>query len=1197
MDVLDEIDMANSRAKRRKLSHSSEDSVPDIDADGYSTASSSGVSASTAQTYGRTESMGRRLTSPSVSRKGHVGTEERNSGPTMSNERLVAANSTGSSSIMTLQINDLLGEIRPDYEELMPGIEKTLQRLQEVILDIPDVGPMTATEAEKVLRKETGICVPFPNPRPGKDTKFTFEFKRPVQIKLVGSFQRQLGIESKDVSTVDLAATLPDSILQEKDFLNHRYFHKRAYYIAQVAAGVRRNAKNEFKLSFEYQDGITSKPTLIVEPTGSSPPGFLRPKFRVRIICAISADVFPGNKLLPAKCCRRASDDTSPTPFYNACVRSEATVELYDKLFQETAAHCDAFRDVSRLGRLWLRQRGFGGSVVRGGFGPFEWTTVCALLLRSGGAKGRPALSPRYTCLQFFKAILQFLAAKDLTDPVLLNGATCEIPRSDSPVLFDGGAQINVLFKMTPWSYQLLRQGARSTIAAFNSKVGDNFESIFVRRLDEDLLSFDQCLLLEARAMFQDQDSQGSTPKSYQKLYAVLSKALGNRVKLIHLKHDDPPKWSIDKPLKQNPKANKMIRIGLFLDSDHVDRLVDHGPLAEDLPAAAEFREFWGEKADLRRFKDGSITESLVWSEETPVTQQIISYILQRHLDLPPSAVNFLVDQVEHLVLDQSSALPRKSAFKIVNDAFQSLTTQLRQLEGLPLSIRSILPASSQLRYASLLPLRTSTPTHPIDIIIEFERSARWPDSLPAIQRTKVAFLIKLGDLLSAAAPKITTRISLENISNPASTYSNTSFLEILVPSPTPLLLPPIPFRLRIHHDRTLTLLQKALSSTISPLTRSSLTRTLQSTTRHYLATPPHTITLSRLSTLHPTLPLTISLLKTWTSSHHLTHSLPEEILEILAARPYLHPYPYTVPSSAQTAFLRALNFIATWDWVAEPLIVDLRGSGGSPSHNDNTSSSSSRTSSKEAGNGGMTAEAVSNLETRFRAWRTQLDPALNNVIWFVGTNLDETGVLWTQGARPPKVVAARLTALARASVELVRARGVSMGEADWKHLFQSPLGDFDFLISLKKHVQAKNGGGKASQFRNLQLQSFASSTDGDAIERLTFDPIALFLADLERCFGQQILFFYGGDASRIIAGLWNPRVLGKGREWRVKMGYSTIPVPIEMGGEREGEGGEGKVEGVVNQRGILAEIEMLGGGLVERIEVVKGLIVGEGDY
>lgn len=1171
--------MATERAKRRKLSRSSnEPEVVKSDVDEVESESGSETSQRESRTNGQ---GGVKVPTVMASKAAPDGvSEHRNRVQNhASTEQIMGSSAAGLPSMMNLQIDDLLRDIRPDYEKLTSRLEKTLLRLRQIIQELPDVGPMTVSEAEKALRKEGGVRIPFPNPRPSKDSKYTFAYKRPTSVDVGGSLPLQFVLKSKDICTVDLSITIPDSVLQEKDFLNRRYFSKRAYYLAQIAAGIRRNAKNVFKLSFEYQDNITLKPALIVEPTHFSPHGFQKSNLRVRIITAISPEIFPGNKTLPGKCCLRASDETSPTPFYNACVRSEATVHLYQKLLQTTISHCDAFRDVCLLGRLWLRQRGFDESVSRGGFGSFEWSIVCALLLKSGGAKGRPALSPRYTCLQIFKAILQFLAARDLTDPLVVNGATDKITQSGYPVLFDDEAQINVLYKMTPWSYQLLRQEARSTIEAFRSKVTENFELIFIKRLDEDLLRFDQSIVLGVKAFLHNQQEEDNLREYLQKLHDVLSTALGNRVRLIHISHDPSPLWTVDKPLDSASQVDDMIKIGLQLDAENADRLVDHGPSAEDQVGAANFRKFWGDKAELRRFKDGSITESLVWSGDTPVIQQIILYILERHFHLSLNAIDFLGGQVEHVLPTHNSLIPRKSAYKLVNDAFQSLTTQLRQLEGLPLSIRSILPASSQLRYASLQTPLVSHPLYPIDIIIEFEGSARWPDSLPAIQRTKIAFLIKLGDLLSASDSSITTQVGLEDATDATSKFCNSSYLDIMLPSPSSHLIAAIPFRLRIHHDRTLTLLQNALLSTSD---RTPLTAALHSYTRHYLAIPTHTTTISRLCTLHPTLPATIHLLKSWTSSHHLTNLVPEEILEILAARPYLQPYPWSSPpSSAQTAFLRSLTFIADWDGFNEPLILDL-------SNNDDNAST-------------MTKPQIVNLQTRFQAWRKQLDPGLNNVVWFVGTNIDETGVVWTQGQRPPRVVAARFTALARASIDLVKHRNkpeLEMKEDKvgfWKSMFQSPLADFDFLIHLNKHAVSAHQNQKPgdSKFKNLQLQLQSPIS---TIETIGFDPVHLFLQDLQHVFADSILFFYGSNGNRVIPCLWNPRVLpgsqdskgrGRGREWKVKMGYSTIPIPVESE-DQEGE----KVEGIINQRGILAEIEMLGEGLVERIEVLRPLVV-----
>lgn len=48
-------------------------------------------------------------------------------------------------------------------------------------------------------------------------------------------------------------------------------------------------------------------------------------------------------------------------------------------------------------------------------------------------------------------------------------------------------------------------------------------------------------------------------------------------------------------------KTPPMLTIGLIVDATFAGRLVDKGPPAEDGPAARKFREFWGDKSELRR--------------------------------------------------------------------------------------------------------------------------------------------------------------------------------------------------------------------------------------------------------------------------------------------------------------------------------------------------------------------------------------------------------------------------------------------------------------------------------------------------------------------------------------------------------------------------------------------------------------------
>lgn len=103
---------------------------------------------------------------------------------------------------------------------------------------------------------------------------------------------------------------------------------------------------------------------------------------------------------------------------------------------------CTAVIDASLLGRIWLRQRGFTGSYLKGGFGAFEWTWFLVHLVR-GTNNGRDSLSPGLSSFQLFRGALNSLA---VTDRVENEEVTCK----------DTDSGFNVFRKMTPSSYRLV---------------------------------------------------------------------------------------------------------------------------------------------------------------------------------------------------------------------------------------------------------------------------------------------------------------------------------------------------------------------------------------------------------------------------------------------------------------------------------------------------------------------------------------------------------------------------------------------------------------------------------------------------------------------------------------------------------------------------------------------------------------------
>ena len=217
-----------------------------------------------------------------------------------------------------------------------------------------------------------------------------------------------------------------------------------------------------------------------------------------------------------------------------------------------------------------------------------------------------------------------------------------------------------------------------------------------------------------------------------------------------------------------------------------------------------------------------------------------------------------------------------------------------------------------------------------------------------------------------------------------------------------------------------------------------------------------------------------------------------------------------------------------------------------------------------------MKPAEMASMRTRFEAWR-QIDPHLNRVVLFVVTDFDAEGVTWTDKGSPSKVVAARMSALAKAACKAVREQGLDL---DLGKLFKSPLKNYDFVIRLNAKFTREVKPEK-SRFKNLQ-------TKQEVLGDIDYDPIVLYLSELELLYGGAVTLFHGAGVGNVIAGLWSPHTV-RPRRWKVSLGYLTSLILGNGEGADENEGG---VEAVINKEGILAEMARLGGDMVVSVEM-----------
>ena len=614
-------------------------------------------------------------------------------------------------------------------------------------------------------------------------------------------------------------------------------------------------------------------------------------------------------------------------------------------------------------------------------------------------------------------------------------------------------------------------------------------------------------------------------------------------------------------PVVQDFCTLSVLRLGFVLDPANAQRLVDHGPAAEDKDAATKFRSFWGPKAELRRFRDGSITETVVWSAKDEsgcsVFRRVFTYIIERHIGSEVAKLITYNGDADMQLLPSLSSASRTATntpFQSIMDAFKQLQTDIRNLDDLPLQIRHLLASDPFLSFSSIdIPHIPHTQmSRPADVILRFEGSARWPDDFDAIQRTKMAFSLKIAELLESSQAHIRARVGLENQDKPS---LNQCFLDVHYTGDQSSKNFGAAFRIRIHHDRELTLLERQLkdkSMALSQLERQEVALAIAEHKRVFIKEPAHTQALQTLATRFPAFSGTVRLLWKWISSHRLANHISPQLVSLFAAKASTNPYPWSAASSPQAGFYRTLLFLSRWDYRTQPWIVDL----GSE----------------------MREPEVKTLRTRFEAWR-KIDPALNRVVIFAASNVDGEGNTWTDNSRPAKVVAGRLIGLAKAAVREIDERGAHL---DAESLFGGGLEDYDFVIHLNPKVVRQGRKSPAqTRYKNLELQAHACGNNIDdftlsAAGSVGFEPVKLFLTDLEKVFGTAALFFHDESSDmNVIAGLWNPTC--EGRAWKLSLAYSSVPA-------KDGT----QIQAGLNHSAMLAEMARLGGDMLLKIVVNK---------
>eukprot|EP00112_Aurelia_sp_Birch-Aquarium-sp1_P004342 Seg149.9 transcript_id=Seg149.9/GoldUCD/mRNA.D3Y31 product="Nucleolar protein 6" protein_id=Seg149.9/GoldUCD/D3Y31 len=1014
--------------------------------------------------------------------------------------------------LFRLQISYLLEEVKASNKK-SSSLDDFLHSLYKFLNDLE-----TMDKHEISNRSWLPQDVQFPMPDlPSSEIRGKFQFGKPSTIKVIGSYL--LSTVTRPNHNVDLAVGLPEDCFQAKDHLNFRYHTKRAMYLTILASKL--SAWNEISsVQFGRIANDPFKPILIVKPAGKA-----GKKFTVKLHPTIPEKIFKLARFEPLKNNIRlswyeekdkeesSSDFGFPTPKYNASVLYDMLYEQHLAVLHEAVSECEGMKDAICLMKVWLHQRGLseGDSCFNG----FQMSMLMAYLLR------KKKISSHMSSYQIFRVTLQYLATCDWTSKgisMAVNDEKAAFPSHEDfhavyeVVFVDTTGYLNLCAKMRKTTFYELQQHAKQAIQLLQDKTANGFEALFMKssKFEEvydhwfrvtDLESLAELSKIKALKPKLIDHGGDALPVAVARILPKLEKGLGKRIKTLEVKTNGNVTWKID---SSPPKSSLSdVTIGLLLNTDHAEDVLDMGPPADD-PEAAEFRKFWGEKSDLRRFKDGSINEAVLWeannkSKKRLVCKQVIEYLLQRFFKIQSLSIHYYMDQFDALIKPKyitefsnvqkkqqeskhlSTATGEEESLAMIY-AFEELCKQIRNIEGLPLDINSIQGAHPAFRLTEVFPPRKAShkvtkeskaqfltpatdsrsPWCPaLDVVLQFEGSGKWPNDIEAIQYVKAAFYINLASLLRTSCSLVA--------------HANSQFVDVLKSGYV--------FRIRIFHQREINLCKQSKDSGIL---RKELEQMAKSLDIDMVKKPLHTTLIHNVHQRFAAYGMTTRLVKRWISSQMLCDYICDEAVELITASIFLNSAPHLPPSSHMSGFLRFLSMLSSHDWQNDPLIIDLNDS--------------------------LTVEDYGEIRERFTSIRQQL-PAM-----FIVTSYDKESSIWTKERVTPQILR-RLTMLAELSREVLSKELEDPSSESYKQIFRPPLEDYNVLIELDKDELPRHYQAVDTLISIKQPKQKATTQKSMPV--VQFDPAALYLNELKNAFSEVAMFFYDKLGGNVIGVVW----------------------------------------------------------------------------
>ncbi|XP_058808859.1 nucleolar protein 6 [Phymastichus coffea] len=993
-----------------------------------------------------------------------------------------------------------------------------------------------------------------------------FKYIPPSSIIVGGSYSSDT-IIGPNIS-IDIFVEMPENMFSKIDSKNYRYIRKKAVYLAFLASKI-----NEEIAESKSFVGNHWNPILKIIPQGN-----LNEKMIVYVHAAVQESTFLPNKFTAEKnnvrpnwffkATDKNKDVNSPTPYYNAIVMQDLTVIQTTSQINKLIKEYPNIKDGIILLKIWLKQRelcnnfvSFNGHVIT--------MYVLYLLIEK-------KLNIFMSSYQIVRNTWLYLASSDwckdgisLCKEEEIKERIEEYHKHYDCVFIDFTGFHNVAANISADTFKWVANQAKQSLNCLNNTRFNGFQILFMRKVPF-YKAFDMmiCLhnvkalenILEAHSTESDKLNYGTNKyvQSVKLILKLLEKGLTSRVSIISVLPHKVREWGINEEM---PNDLERLYIGIQLDPTRAFYNVEKGPVA-NLPEAKQFRAFWGNKCEIRRFKDGNTCETVLWAKEKTartllrgIPQKIIKFLLEEKLKLFEKSHYFIFsNQVEQFLKLKKVKItkfyysPEEASLKVIN-VFDSLKNDCINLTNLPLSINGVQGCSSLFRYSEVFPplatIRRSDKKNivdgemhllfnesstveevplylaPVEATIQLSTSGKWPDDLEALRMTKSAFYIQIADSLRKYYKETKSKILV---------HGSMNHIDIMKDG--------FVFRLKLALQKEISLVKRVKDTDgVIKYRDNEESLTLE---RDLFHLPKLTGALYGLHCQHQSFGPACCLVKRWLAAQLIDNShMPDIAVELLLASIYLNSEPYIPSNMPQVVFLRFLEAFANEHWHTDPIIVNF--------------------------NDEMTREEIVEIENLFGTSRDTL-PTL-----FICTPYDKQASIWTKKA-PTTLILNRISALAKESLRLLEIQFFNGTGVQWKSIFIPPLSAYDCLIQLKTSLNSRRYEAVCvdETLPELDLHPFKIHYE-TKIPIVDFDPVAQYLKELRRVYEEFALFFHDTYGGNIIGVLLKPDAL-QPKDFKV----SNVSCQKFNDDQKL----------VLNVSAMIEDFYILGKGLVEAIEI-----------